>query len=185
MDMVGVTGGHIPFFFYFWGPALVGLGLALFAMRTRALGVRPQLGADIDGYTARDVTEILEYYGPEARHAWRWRVLPADMAFAAFYGLVGLGLTLGLLERDVSPLAALACGGFWMLAALCDIAENFAHARLADTHPRAEEHVAWRAATCTRLKTLFFLFGVVGVFAAFFLARPTAQPLLDALLSAQ
>jgi hypothetical protein len=177
--------GHIPFFFFFWGPALVALGLIWGIWRMRRLGVRPGLGSDIDGYSARDVREILELYGVEGRAAWRWRILPADTAFAAFYGLVALGLALGLMERGHGALIAFACGGGWILASIMDIRENMAFARMADTFPAVDELTARRAASFTTLKFWLFLIGLVGVLAAFYLARPTADPLLRSLFSVQ
>jgi hypothetical protein len=177
--------GHIPFFFFFWGPALaVLIGLVLWR-RTRALGVKPGLGSDIDGYSVKDVGEILAFYGPQVRHNWRWRVLPADTAFSAFYGLVGFGIALGLVERGQGWLIALACGGGWMLAAMADIIENLSFGRLADTYPQLDAGAVARASACTTIKYWAFIAGILGILAAFYLARPTAEPLLNALFSLQ
>jgi hypothetical protein len=177
--------GHIPFFFFFWGPVLVALGLVFGLNRARRLGVRPSLGSDIDGYNARDVREILDLYGEQGRAAWRWRILPADTAFAAFYGLVGLGLALGLMERGHGALIAFLCAGGWMLASIMDIRENLAFARMADSYPSIDPLTASRAASFTTLKYWLFVLGIAGVLAAFYLARPTADPLLRSLFSIQ
>ncbi|MGL4727226.1 MAG: hypothetical protein ACRCWO_00580 [Bosea sp. (in: a-proteobacteria)] len=177
--------GHIPFFFFFWGPALaVLIGFWLWR-RTRALGVKPGLGTDIDGYSVKDVGEILAHYGPEGRGNWRSKVLPADTAFAAFYGLVGFGIALGLVERGQGWLIALACGGGWMAAAVADIIENLSFARMADSYPSLDASNVARASACTTIKYWAFIAGIIGILAAFYLARPTAEPLLNALFSLQ
>jgi hypothetical protein len=177
--------GHIPFFFFFWGPALVALGLVLMRGRTRRYGVIPALGSDIDGYGTRDVREILERYGPQVRAGWRAHILPADTAFAAFYGLVGVGVTLGLVERGHAGWLALLCGGGWALAAIADITENLAFSRMVERFPIVEDWNVMRASACTALKFWLFVAGTLGVLVAFYLARPTADPLLRALFSAQ
>jgi hypothetical protein len=177
--------GHIPFFFFFWGPVLVALGLIWLRWRTARLGVTPGLGSDIDGYSVKDVREILDFYGPKVRENWRRLILPADTAFAAFYGLVGIGIILGLVERGHGGLLALLCGGGWAVAAVADITENLAFARMADRYPIVEDWNVTRASACTAVKYWLFLAGVFGALVALYLARPTAEPLLGALFSAQ
>jgi hypothetical protein len=166
-----MTGG-IPLFFFFWGPFLVALALWLLGRWQRKLGVVPGLGSDIDGYGQSDVRGILEHYGPDVRQAWRHRALLADVALAASYGMVGLGLYLGLLQRGVAGWVAVLCGAGWVLAAIADIAENIAHARLCDTFPRLEPDVVARASMATGAKFWLFLLGSAGAVAALILAAP-------------
>ena len=162
----------VPTFMYFWGPALVVLALWLMGRWSRKLGVAPGLGSDIDGYTAADARGVFEYWGERGRSAYRHRVLVADAAFAAFYGLVGLVLVIGLVQRGQPLWLALACGGPWMLGALFDIAEGVAHARMLDRFPAVEEAVAARASLYTRLKFWLFVLGILGVAAALWFAYP-------------
>lgn len=162
----------VPTFLYFWGPALVVLALWLMGRWSRRMGVAPGLGTDIDGYDARDAREVFTHWGPRGRESYRRRVLVADAAFAAFYGLVGLALAIGLVQRGEALWLALLCGGGWVLAALADIAEGLAHARMLDRYPEVEAGVAARASLCTRLKLWLFGFGVLGVIGAFWLAMP-------------
>lgn len=162
----------IPIFFFVWAPLLVLLMFWLLGRWAQKLGVARALESDRNGYGVEDVRQLLAYYGPEKRDAYRHKLLPADAAFAATYALVGLGLTLGLLQRDQPLLVALLCGGGWMLGGLVDLAEGLSLSRLLERYPVVEEHVVTRASRLTQAKLWLFGLGLIGVVAAFALAIP-------------
>ena len=67
------------------------------------------------------------------------------------------------------------CGGGWFLGGLCDVAENFAVARLLDRYPQVDGGNVAFASAMTRLKLVLFALGVVGALAAAYLVfKPLA-----------
>ena len=162
----------IPIFFFVWGPLLVLLMFWLLGRFSSRLGIARALESDRDGYGIDDVRQLFSFYGPEGREAYRSNILPADAAFAASYGLVGLGVMLGLMQRGQPLWVAALCGGGWIIGSLVDVGEGVSLARLLDRYPLVEERIVARASWLTRIKIWFFGLGILGVIAGFALAIP-------------
>lgn len=165
----------VPLGFFFWGPALVMVMFWAVGVWSSRQGVARVLENDWDGFTVADVDKLFAAYGEERRQRYRNRVLPADVACAVTYALVGAFLIVGLYLRGQPFWVAALCGGGWLLGGLCDIAENFAIARLLDRYPQITAAETSFASLMTRLKLVLFALGVVGALAAAYLAfRPLA-----------
>lgn len=165
----------IPLGFFFWGPALVVLAFILSWLWARALRVDRALESDFNGFTRDDVEKLFALYGPERRAVYRNRLLPADLAFALVYALVGALIVAGLSMRGYPWWVAALCGGGWLFGGLCDVAENLAIARLLDRYPALDEGTVSFASGFARLKLLLSGLGFLGAIAGFYLAfKPIA-----------
>jgi hypothetical protein len=165
----------IPLRFFFWGPALVVLVLLLSWLWAKSLKVDRALESDFSGFTRDDVEKLFALYGPERRAIYRNRLLPADLAFALVYAMVGAVTVAGISMRGYPWWVAALCGGGWLLGGLFDVIENFAVARLLDKYPKVEAGDVAFASRVTQVKLVLFLLGTVGALAAAYLAfRPLA-----------
>lgn len=165
----------VPLGFFFWGPALVMAMFWAVGFWSSRQGVARVLENDWDGFTVADVDKLFSAYGEERRARYRYRVLPADVACAVTYALVGTILIAGLFLRGQPWWVAALCGGGWLLGGLCDVAENLAIARLLDRYPRITPGEAAFASVMTRLKLVLFTLGVAGALAAAYLVfKPLA-----------
>jgi len=165
----------IPLGFFFWGPALVVFSFLLSWLWARSLRVDRALESDLDGFTAADVEKLFSLYGPERRAIYRNKLLPADLAFAFVYAVVGALIVAGLAMRGYPWWVAALCGGGWLFGGLCDVAENLAIARLLDRFPAIEQGTVAFASGFTRLKLVLTGLGFVGALAAYYLAfKPVA-----------
>jgi hypothetical protein len=160
----------IPLRFFFWGPALVVLVLLLSWLWAKSLKVDRALESDFSGFTRDDVEKLFALYGPERRAIYRNRLLPADLAFALVYAMVGAVTVAGISMRDYPWWVAALCGGGWLFGGLCDVAENLAVARLLDRYPQVDEGTVAFASGFTRLKLVLFVLGCLGAIAAWYLA---------------
>lgn len=165
----------IPLGFFVWGPVLVVLLFWLVGFWAGRQGVARFLENDWNGFTVDDVEKLFSAYGPERRAIYRTRVLPADVACAATYAIVGATLVAGLYLRGQPWWVAALCGGGWLLGGLADIAENLSIARLLDNYPKIEAGNVAFASRITQVKLVLFLAGTVGALMAAYLAfRPLA-----------
>jgi hypothetical protein len=165
----------IPLGFFFWGPSLVVLTLLLSWLRARSLKVDRALESDLDGFTKDDVEKLFSLYGPERRAIYRNKLLPADLAFALVYAVVGALIVTGLSMRGYPWWVAALCGGGWLIGGLCDVVENLAIARLLDRFPTLDDGTVAIASGFTRLKLVFTGLGFIGAIAAYYLAfKPIA-----------
>lgn len=165
----------IPLAFFFWGPALVVLTLLLSWLWARSLKVDRALESDLNGFTRADVEKLFSLYGPERRAVYRNKLLPADLAFALVYAIVGALIVAGLSMRGYPWWVAALCGGGWLFGGLCDVAENLAIARLLDRFPILDEGTVAFASGFARLKLVLSGLGFIGAVAAYYLAfRPLA-----------
>jgi hypothetical protein len=165
----------IPLAFFIWGPALVMLLFWLVGIWAGRQGVARFLENDWNGFTVADVDKLFAAYGPERRAKYRTRVLPADIACAATYAIVGATLIAGLAMRGQPWWVAALCGGGWLLGGLADIAENLSIAKLLDSYPKVEPGNVAFASRVTQVKLVLFLAGTVGALvAAWLVFRPLA-----------
>lgn len=165
----------IPLAFFVWGPVLVMLLFWLTGLWASRQGVARMLESDWNGFNAADVEKLFAAYGEERRAKYRRKVLPADVAFALTYAIVGALIIAGVATRGYPLWAAALCGGGWLLGGLCDVVENFAIARLLDRYPKVEAGDVSLASRFTRLKLMLFVLGIVGALAAVYLVfKPLA-----------
>ncbi|POR52347.1 hypothetical protein [Bosea psychrotolerans] len=165
----------IPLAFFVWGPALVMLLYWLVGVWASRQGVARLLESDWNGFTVADVEKLFAAYGDERRAKYRHRVLPADVAVAFVYAIVGAVIIAGLCMRGQPWWVAALCGGGWLLGGLCDVAENFAIARLLDKYPKVEAGDVAFASGTTRLKLVLFSLGIIGaIVAAYLVFKPLA-----------
>ncbi|RDJ22855.1 hypothetical protein DWF00_05665 [Bosea caraganae] len=165
----------IPLAFFVWGPVLVMLLFWLTGLWASRQGVARMLESDWNGFNAADVDKLFAAYGDERRAKYRSKVLPADMAFALVYAIVGALIIAGVSMRGYTLWIALLCGGGWLLGGLCDLVENFAIARLLDKYPKVEAGDVATASRFTQFKLVLFALGIVGALAAVYLVfRPLA-----------
>lgn len=160
----------VPLAFFVWGPALVMLLYWLVGVWSGRQGVARMLENDWNGFTVEDVEKLFALYGEERRARYRNRVLPADVACAFTYAIVGAIIVAGLAMRGYPWWVAALCGGGWLFGGLCDVAENLAVARLLDKYPKVEAGDVAFASGMTRLKLILFTAGVVGALVAAYLA---------------
>lgn len=168
-ETVPLYSASVPLAFFLWGPALVVLMFWAVGFWSSRQGVARVLENDWDGFTVADVEKLFSAYGEERRRRYRTRVLPADVACAITYGLVGAMLFAGLSLRGQPVWIAALCGGGWLLGGLCDIAENITIARLLERYPQVDARAVGFASLMTRLKLVLFALGVVGALAAAYL----------------
>lgn len=175
IDPVPLYSTTIPLAFFVWGPVFVVALYWLVGFWSNRQGVPRMLESDWDGYSVADVEKLFSLYGETTRARYRNRVLPADVACAFTYAIVGAILIAGLMMRGQPLWLAALCGGGWLIGGLCDVAENIAVARLLDRYPRVEAGNVAFASNMTRLKLVFFSLGVVGALvAAYLVFRPLA-----------
>lgn len=175
IDPVPLYSDAIPLAFFIWGPATVMLFFWLAGFWASRLGVARLLESDWNGFTASDVDKLFSAYGEKRRRLYRSRVLPADVAFAVFYGIVGALIIYALIARGQPLWLALLCGGGWLLGAVCDVMENFAVARLLDSYPQLSPRNVAFASRVTQIKLVLFSLGTLGaVAAAYFAWKPLA-----------
>lgn len=175
IDIVAFYPETVPLAFFVWAPVLVMVLFWLAGIWSNRQGVPRMLENDWNGYNAADVEKLFALYGDTHRDRYRNRVLPADVAFAFTYAIVGAILIAGLAMRGQPWWLAALCGGGWLLGGLCDVAENLAVARLLDKYPKVEPDDVAFASRATQLKLVLFLAGVVGAIAAAYLAfKPLA-----------
>jgi hypothetical protein len=165
----------IPLAFFVWAPAGVMLFFWLAGVWASRAGVPRLLESDWNGFTAADVDKLFSAYGETRRRIYRNRVLPADIAFAFFYGIVGALTIYALVTRGQPLWLAALCGGGWLLGAVFDVVENFTVARLLDRYPTVAERDVAIASRVTQFKLVLFSLGTLGAIAAAWLAwRPLA-----------
>jgi hypothetical protein len=165
----------IPLAFFVWGPALVMLLYWLVGVWASRQGVARLLESDWNGFTVADVEKLFAAYGDERRAKYRHRVLPADVAVAFVYAIVGAVIMAGLCMRGQPWWVAALCGGGWLLGGLCDVAENFGVARLLDKYPKVEAGDVAFASRVTQLKLVLFSLGIIGaIVAAYLVFKPLA-----------
>ena len=165
----------IPLAFFVWGPVLVVVLFWAVGVWSNRQGVPRMLESDWDGYSVADVEKLFTLYGEDKRARYRNRVLPADVACAFTYAIVGAVLIAGLVMRGYPWWVAALCGGGWLLGGLCDIAENFAVARLLDRFPQVSAANVAFASRLTQFKLVLFAAGVIGALVAAYLAfKPLA-----------
>lgn len=173
IDPVPFYSSAIPLSFFAWGPALVMLMFWLTGFWASRQGVARMLESDWNGFTVSDVEKLFAAYGEERRNRYRYRVLPADVAFAMTYAIVGAVLVTGVSMRGYPWWVAALCGGGWLFGGLCDLVENFVIARLLDKYPTVEAGDVAIASGFTRLKLVLFTLGIIGALVAAYLAfRP-------------
>ncbi|CAM5769649.1 hypothetical protein [Bosea minatitlanensis] len=175
IDPVPLYSTTIPLAFFIWGPVFVVVLYWLVGAWSNRQGVPRMLESDWDGYSVADVEKLFSLYGETRRARYRNRVLPADVACAFTYAIVGAILIAGLTTRGQPLWVAALCGGGWLIGGLCDVAENLAVARLLDRYPRVAAGDVAFASAMTRLKLVLFSLGVIGALVAAYLAfRPLA-----------
>lgn len=175
IDIVAFYPETVPLAFFVWAPVLVMVLFWLAGIWSNRQGVPRMLENDWNGYNAADVEKLFALYGEAHRDRYRYRVLPADVAFAFTYAIVGAVLIAGLIMRGQPGWVAALCGGGWLLGGLCDVAENLAVARLLDKYPKVEPGDVAFASRATQLKLVLFLAGIAGAVAAAYLAfKPLA-----------
>lgn len=165
----------IPLAFFIWGPVVVVVLFWAVGLWSNGQGIPRMLESDWDGYSVADVEKLFSLYGEERRARYRSRVLPADVAFAFTYAIVGAILIAGLVTRGHPWWLAALCGGGWLLGGLCDVAENFAVARMLDRYPQVDAGNVSFASIVTRLKLVLFILGIVGALvSAYLVFKPLA-----------
>ena len=165
----------IPLAFFIWGPVLVVVLFWAVGVWSSRQGVPRMLESDWDGYSVADVEKLFTLYGEDRRARYRNRVLPADVACAFTYAIVGALLVAGLSLRGQPWWVAALCGGGWLIGGLCDVVENLAIARLLDRFPTLDDGTVAIASGFTRLKLVFTGLGFIGAIAAYYLAfKPIA-----------
>jgi hypothetical protein len=175
IDAVAFYPATVPLAFFVWGPVLVMVLFWAVGFWSSRQGVPRMLESDWDGYTAADVEKLFGLYGETIRARYRNRVLPADVACAFTYAIVGAILIAGLSMRGQPWWVAALCGGGWLLGGLCDVAENLAVARLLDKYPKVEAGDVAFASRATQIKLVLFLAGTVGaIVAAYLVFKPLA-----------
>lgn len=175
IDPVPLYSSAIPLSFFLWGPALVMLMFWLTGLWASRQGVARMLESDWNGFNAADVEKLFAAYGEERRNRYRHRVLPADVAFALTYAIVGAIIVAGVAMRGYPWWVAALCGGGWLFGGLCDVVENVVIARLLDKYPRVEAGDVAMASGFTQLKLVLFTLGVLGALAAAYLVfKPLA-----------
>lgn len=174
IEPVPLYSSTIPLAFFVWGPVLVMLLFWLTGLWASRQGVARMLESDWNGFNAADVEKLFAAYGEERRSRYRRKVLPADVAFALVYAIVGALIIAGVKMRGYPWWAAALCGG-WLLGGLCDIAENLAIARLLDKYPKVEAGDVAAASRFTQFKLVLFALGVAGALVAVYLVfKPLA-----------
>lgn len=175
IDPVPLYSSAIPLSFFLWGPALVMLMFWLTGLWASRQGVARMLESDWNGFNAADVEKLFAAYGEDRRNRYRHRVLPADVAFALTYAIVGAIIVAGVAMRGYPWWVAALCGGGWLFGGLCDVVENVVIARLLDKYPRVEAGDVTLASGFTRLKLVLFTLGVLGALvAAYLVFKPLA-----------
>ena len=175
IDTVAFYPETVPLAVFVWGPVLVMILFWAAGIWSSRQGVPRMLENDWDGYNTADVEKLFAIYGETHRARYRNRVLPADVAFAFTYAIVGAILIAGLSMRGQPWWVAALCGGGWLLGGLCDVVENLAVARLLDKYPKVEAGDVAFASRATQIKLVLFLLGTVGAIAAAYLAfKPLA-----------
>ncbi|KPH80710.1 hypothetical protein [Bosea vaviloviae] len=175
IDTVAFYPTTVPLAFFLWGPVLVMVLFWAVGFWSGRQGVQRMLESDWDGYNVADVEKLFGLYGETRRTRYRNRVLPADVAFAFTYAIVGAILIAALTMRGQPLWLAALCGGGWLLGGLCDVAENLAVARMLDTYPKVDAGDVAFASRATQIKLVLFLAGTVGAIAAAYLAfKPLA-----------
>ena len=175
IDPAPLYSDAIPLAFFAWAPVGVMLFFWLAGLWASRAGVPRLLENDWNGFTVADVHKLFDAYGETRRRIYRNRVLPADVAFAFFYGIIGALTIYALLSRGQPLWLAALCGGGWLLGALFDVAENLSVARLLDTYPEIAERDVAFASRVTQIKLVLFSLGTLGAIAAAWLAwRPLA-----------
>ncbi|PZN92830.1 MAG: hypothetical protein DCF30_22510 [Hyphomicrobiales bacterium] len=175
IDPVAFYPATVPLAFFVWGPVLVMVLFWAVGFWSSRQGVPRMLENDWNGFNVADVEKLFAMYGEKHRARYRNRVLPADVACAFTYAIVGAILIVGLSMRGQPWWVAALCGGGWLLGGLADIAENLAVARLLDKYPKVEAGDVAFASRVTQLKLVLFLAGTVGAIAAAYLVfKPLA-----------
>lgn len=105
----------IPLAFFIWGPVLVVVLFWAVGFWSSRQGVPRMLESDWDGYNVADVEKLFSLYGEKIRARYRNRVLPADVACAFTYAIVGALLIAGLGMRGQPWWVAALCGGGWQI----------------------------------------------------------------------
>lgn len=175
IDPTPLYSDTIPLAFFVWAPAGVMLFFWLAGFWASRAGIPRVLESDWNGFNVADVDKLFAAYGETRRRIYRNRVLPADVAFAFFYGIVGALTIYALVMRGQPLWLAVLCGGGWLFGAIADVAENIAVARLLDHYPELGEREVGFASRITQIKLVLFSLGTVGAIAAAWLAwRPLA-----------
>lgn len=174
MTYTDLPSWNIPLWFFFWAPVLVLAVFVVMGLMARRCGVARALEGDWNGYNTEDVRKLLTIYGEKGREIYRSTLLPADAAFAVFYGVIGALLAAGLIARGLPLWAAAACGLPWMLSGLADLLEGLKLARLFERFPAISDSDVATASFLTRIKLIFFTLGIIGAICAFVLAAKPA-----------
>ena len=175
IDTVAFYPETVPLAVFVWGPVLVMILFWAAGIWSSRQGVPRMLENDWDGYNAADVEKLFAIYGETHRARYRNRVLPADVAFAFTYAIVGAILIAGLSMRGQPWWVAALCGGGWLLGGLSDVVDNLAVARRLDKYPKVDAAYVAFASRATQIKLVLFLLGTVGAIAAAYLAfKPLA-----------
>ncbi|KPF72599.1 hypothetical protein IP69_01495 [Bosea sp. AAP35] len=175
IDPVPFYTASVPLAFFVWGPVLVMVLFWAVGIWSSRQGVPRMLENDWNGFNVADVEKLFAMYGEKHRARYRNRVLPADVACAFTYAIVGAILIAGLTMRGQPLWLAALCGGGWLLGGLADVAENLAVARLLDNYPKVEARDVAFASRVTQLKLVLFLAGTVGaIMAAYLVFKPLA-----------
>ncbi len=99
IDSIAFYPETVPLAFFVWGPVLVMVLFWAAGIWSSRQGVPRMLENDWNGYNAEDVEKLFALYGETHRARYRNRVLPADVAFAFTYAIVGAMLIAGLVVR--------------------------------------------------------------------------------------
>jgi len=175
IDPVPFYPATVPLAFFVWGPILVVVLFWAVGFWSSRQGVPRLLENDWNGFNVADVEKLFAMYGDRQRARYRNRVLPADVACAVTYAIVGAILIAGLSMRGQPWWVAALCGGGWLLGGLFDVVENFAVARLLDKYPKVEAGDVAFASRVTQVKLVLFLVGTAGALVAVYLAfKPLA-----------
>jgi hypothetical protein len=175
IDPVPFYSTTVPLAFFIWGPVLVMVLFWAVGLWSSRQGVARMLENDWNGFNVADVEKLFTHYGEEARARYRNRVLPADVACAFTYAIVGAIIVAGLSMRGYPWWVAALCGGGWLFGGLCDVAENLAISRLLGKFPKIDAGDVAFASGMTRLKLVLFTAGVVGALvAAYLVFKPLA-----------
>ncbi|HEV7259532.1 MAG TPA: hypothetical protein VGN82_17260 [Bosea sp. (in: a-proteobacteria)] len=175
IDPVPFYSTTVPLAFFVWGPVLVMVLFWAVGFWSSRQGVPRMLENDWNGFNVADVEKLFAMYGETHRARYRNRVLPADVACAFTYAIVGAILIAGLAMRGQPWWVAALCGGGWLLGGLCDVVENLSVARLLDKYPKVEAGDVAFASRITQVKLVLFLLGTVGAVVAAYLAfKPLA-----------
>lgn len=175
IDPVPLYPTTIPLAFFIWGPVLVMLFFWAVGFWSSRQGVARMLESDWSGFNRADVDKLFSAYGEERRRRYRYRVLPADVACAFTYAIVGGVIVAGLTMRGYPWWVGALCGGGWLFGGLCDVVENLVIARLLDRYPQISDGDVALASFMTQAKLVLFALGIIGALAAAWLAfKPLA-----------